>query len=102
MSGSAMTRLPAGVHVYKQTPVFDERTIPKGLLARHTTKPGVWARIRVLEGELAFRELEPAVLLHVLGPGRDGIVAPEAPHEVEPRGAVRFFVEFLRASDAPS
>ena len=97
-----MHELPAGLTVTKRTPVFDEATTPAGLLRDHTTKPGVWARIRVLEGELAFRELEPAVLLHVLGPGRDGIVAPEAPHEVEPRGAVRFFVEFLRASDAPS
>jgi tellurite resistance-related uncharacterized protein len=76
--------------------VFDERSVPKGLRSRHTTQPGVWARIRVLEGELAFRELEPRILLHVLAPGRDGIAAPEAPHEIEPRGPVRFFVEFLR------
>jgi tellurite resistance-related uncharacterized protein len=88
--------LPPGARVYKSTAVFDEHSVPRGLLARHTTRRGVWARIRVLEGELAFRELEPELRLHVLTPGRDGIVAPEAPHEVEPRGAVRFVVEFLR------
>ena len=33
---------------------------------------------------------------HVLGPGVEGVVEPEVPHEVEPLGPVRFFVEFLR------
>jgi tellurite resistance-related uncharacterized protein len=88
--------LPAGAHVYKQTPVFDERTIPRGLLTRHTTKPGVWARIRVLEGELALRMLEPSLALEILTPERPGVARPEQPHEVEPRGHVRFLVEFLR------
>jgi tellurite resistance-related uncharacterized protein len=92
--------LPSGVHPYKSTAVFDERSVPRGLLARHTTKPGVWARIRVLEGELTFRELEPALRVSVLAPGRDGIAAPEAPHAIELRGPVRFLVEFLRDEPA--
>ena len=33
---------------------------------------------------------------HLLSPKRIGVVEPEVPHEVEPVGAVRFFVEFLR------
>jgi len=81
---------------YRQTPVFDQSSIPAGLLRRHTTKAGVWARIHVLEGELLFRTLEPVAREEVLDPGRPGLVAPEVPHEVAPRGAVRFFVEFLR------
>ena len=28
-----------------------------------------------------------------------GIVVPEVPHNVEPQGPVRFFVEFYRAPD---
>ena len=37
---------------------------------------------------------------HVLEPGRDGIVEPQVPHEVEPLGPVRFYVEFLREESA--
>ena len=34
-----------------------------------------------------------------LAAGRPDIVVPELPHSVQPIGAVRFSVEFLRASD---
>lgn len=92
----AVTNLPPDLEAYRQTPVFDEATIPEGLLRRHTTKAGVWGRIRVLEGELLYRELEPSLREDRLVPGRDGFVAPQVPHEVEPIGRVRFYVEFLR------
>ena len=40
--------------------------------------------------------LEPEIEEHVLTPERPGVVEPEVPHEVEPSGEVRFFVEFLK------
>jgi tellurite resistance-related uncharacterized protein len=88
--------LPPDVSPYQRTREFTESTVPDGLRRRHTTKPGTWARIHVLEGSLRYRILEPAVEEHVLSPERFGVVEPEVPHEVEPLGAVRFFVEFLR------
>ena len=91
-----MKDLPDGVEAYKRTPDFTESTVPAGLLRSHHTKPGVWGVIRVLEGELLYRILEPGVEEHVLAPGVDGIVEPEVAHEVEPRGPVRFYVEFRR------
>ena len=60
----------------------------------------MWARIRVSEGRLRYRILEPALEEHVLTPETPGIVEPGVPHEVEPLGAVRFRVEFLRAPAA--
>jgi tellurite resistance-related uncharacterized protein len=81
---------------YRRTREFSESTIPDALRRRHTTKPGVWARICVVEGSLRYRILEPAREEHVLSPEQPGIVEPEVPHEVEPLGRVRFFVEFLR------
>ena len=71
-------------------------TVPKGLLRSHSTAAGVWGRICVLEGELLYRELEPERRETLLGPGLDGVVVPQQRHEVEPRGRVRFYVEFLR------
>jgi tellurite resistance-related uncharacterized protein len=88
--------LPASVTAYKRTAEFDESSVPAGLLRSHSTAAGVWGRICVLEGELRYRELEPERRETVLRPGRDGIVAPQQRHEVEPQGAVRFYVEFLR------
>lgn len=90
-----MRSLPGHVQVYHRTPDFDQNTIPAGLLREHTTKAGVWARIVVLEGELAFRSVARQLNV-VLDNTRPGIVEPEVSHEVEPLGPVRFYVEFLK------
>lgn len=91
-----MKTWPDSVAPYDRTRVFTEATVPAGLLRAHTTKAGVWGRIVVLEGALLYRVLEPKSAETLLEPGLDGIVEPEVRHEVEPRGPVRFFVEFGR------
>lgn len=93
---SGLKPLPGDVLPYSRTPEFSETTVPEALRARHDTKAGVWGRIHVLEGRLRYRILEPQPEEHVLAPDRPGVVEPQVPHEVEPLGAVRFFVEFLR------
>lgn len=92
-----MKTLPLNVVPYQRTREFSETTTPGALRRRHTTKPGVWGRIRVLEGSLRYRILEPHLEEYVLSPEVSGVVEPQVPHEVEPLGKVRFFVEFLRA-----
>ena len=94
-----MKSLPTNVVAYQQTKAFTATTTPKALTRQHDTKAGVWGRIHVVEGTLLYRILEPEVEEHILIPGRDGIVEPQVPHEVEPTEGVRFYVEFLRASD---
>ena len=94
-----MKSLPENAVAYQSTKEFTQTTVPAGLLRRHNTKAGTWGRIHVLEGELLYRILEPAVEESILAPGHDGVVEPEVFHEVEPQGAVRFFVEFLRLSE---
>ena len=85
-----MQQLPPSVAAYKRTREFDQGTIPAGLLRSHSTAAGVWGCIRVLEGELLYRILEPEPSELLLRPGTNGIVAPEVEHEVEARGRVRF------------
>jgi tellurite resistance-related uncharacterized protein len=97
MTGSAP--LPPGLAADRRTPVFTEETIPAGLRRRHRTRPGVWALITVLEGKLRFRRLDPIAEM-LLSPGTPGLVSPEQPHDVDPDGPVRFFVEFYRAGSA--
>lgn len=94
-----MKSLPANVAAYQRTKEFTASSVPAALTRQHDTKAGVWGRICVLEGTLLYRILEPTVEEHVLSPGLDGIVEPRVPHEVEPTPGVRFYVEFLRASD---
>lgn len=77
----------------RRTPTFTQDTVPAGLLRDHTTKPDVWGRIVVEQGELEY---------HVDGrgwrlvPGVVGGVPPGVPHAVRPVGDVSFYVEFLR------
>ncbi len=85
--------LPGDVIPYRRTPDFTEATLPAGLRRDHSTKPGVWALIHVLEGRLRYR-VPSWDYDEVLEPGRTGIVAPEVLHSVEPDGAVRMYVEF--------
>lgn len=88
--------LPDGLKPYKRTPVFDQDTLPAGLRRAHRTRPGVWALIHVIEGRLRYRVLEPFHETE-LAPGVTGVVRPGQPHEVEPLGPVRMYVEFHAA-----
>ena len=78
---------------YKRTAIFDENTLPAALRGEHRTKPGVWGVIRVLDGRLRYRVLDPVSDV-ILEPGHPGLVLPEEPHRVEPLGPMRMQVEF--------
>ena len=93
--------LPEGFAAYKRTAEFDERTMPAGLRANHSTKAGVWGVVHVLEGRLRYVVKAPIAGEHVLDAAHPGIVVPEVLHHVEPDGAVRFFVEFHRRAASP-
>lgn len=97
-----MQSLPSNVISYRRTREFSELTVPDALRRRHTTKPGVWGRICVLEGLLCYRILEPQREEHMLSDQLAGVVEPEIPHEVQPVGRVRFYVEFLRIPEERS
>lgn len=88
--------LPAGLTPYKQTPIFDQDSLPAGLRREHRTRAGVWALIHVVEGRLLYRILDPPSE-QVLTAGHPGVVNPGQPHEVAPLGPMRMFVEFHSA-----
>ncbi len=92
--------LPPGYEATRSTPVFTEATAPPGLLRLHRTAPGTWGRIRVLEGRLLYRVLDPPSECVLDSAGAPGLVEPGVPHEVAPLGPVRFRVEFYRMRGA--
>ena len=92
-------RLPEGVEAYRRTDLFDEATVPKGLLHAHSTKTGTWGLIHVVEGKLLYRVVDErrSGAERLLTPeDPPGVVEPEILHEVKPKGRVRFCVEFFR------
>ena len=91
-----MQSIPKICEPYKRTPVFDENSVPAGLLKAHQTKAGTWGKIVVVEGQLLYRIQEPEREEHLLDSEHSGIVEPEMLHEVEPVGDVTFYVEFFR------
>ncbi len=95
-----MRTIPHSAQPYQRTPEFSETSVPKGLLRDHSTKADVWGRICVLEGRLEYTiQVEP-VETHILTVNREGVVEPGVWHSVKPLGPVRFYVEFLRESEA--
>ena len=92
--------LPDDLRPYKRTAVFGAESVPVGLTSSHSTKPGVWAKIRVLAGHLRYVVAAPINRTFLLDSEHVGIIAPEVVHSVQPEGTVRFYVEFYRKPEA--
>ncbi len=91
-----MKDLPEKVHAYKKTDLFDETSIPYGLLKDHSTKANVWGKINIIEGKLLYIIQSSPPEEIELSPEKFGVVEPEVLHHVKPLGLVKFFVEFLK------
>jgi tellurite resistance-related uncharacterized protein len=90
---SPVAAIPPGLTMIRRTAFFDERTIPAALRRNHRTAPDVWGMIRVVAGRLRLKVITPPGEF-VIDPTQAGVVLPQQPHEVEPLGPVRFFIEF--------
>ncbi len=99
---AAPAALPPGCEATRSTSVFTEATVPPGLLRSHRTVPGTWGLIRVLEGRLLYRVLDPVSERVLDATGTPDLIEPGVPHEVAPLGPVRFQVEFHRMRAAPA
>lgn len=88
--------LPDDFRPYKRTAVFQAESVPAGLTSSHATKPGVWAKIQVLAGQLRYVVADPINQAFLLDSEHVGTIAPEVAHYVQPEGTVQFYVEFYR------
>lgn len=89
---------PSTLVSYKKTDIFTEDTIPAELKESHTTKGGVWALIRILEGEIQY-QLEGA-MPEILSRSNPGLVEPDLPHHFAAVGPVRFYIEYFRDANS--
>jgi tellurite resistance-related uncharacterized protein len=90
-----VAEVPEDLVVVRTTETWDERTMPAGLRRAHRVAAGRWARLHVVAGELRFTLATDAAIDRIVGAGEIQAIPPEVDHAVEPRGQVRFFVEFL-------
>ena len=87
--------MPDAVRLARTTATWDEHTVPAGLRRAHRVAPGTWGRVVVESGRLRFRASTDPPIDRELAAGQTQAIPPEIRHEVEPVGAVRFFVQFL-------
>lgn len=89
-----MKKLPDNVKPYKKTPIFNEITVPKGLLKNHNTKNGTWGLLTIEKGEIEYAIEDQEKI--VLSPNLLGVIEPEILHHIKPLGKVSFFIEFYK------
>ncbi len=88
--------LPAGLELTRTTAVFDQHTVPPGLLAAHRVAEGLWGRLVVHSGELTFVFEGEADEPRRVGAGEHVIIPPSRPHHLELTEPATFVVEFHR------
>lgn len=94
--------MPDGLELVRTTDVFDQNSVPAGLLRSHRVADGVWGRLVVHSGAVTFVfDDEPDRPIRV-GAGGAVAIPPARQHHVELDGAATFAVEFYRLPDTPT
>jgi tellurite resistance-related uncharacterized protein len=87
--------LPPDLAVVRTTPQWDEHSMPEALRRAHRVRSGVWGRLHVGRGRLRFVAHTTPVLDVVVKAGEAQPIPPDVEHAIEPKGPVRFSIEFL-------
>ncbi len=88
-----MNKLPSTVSPYKKTPIFTSGNVPTAFLNEHSTAPGTWGVLHIIEGELTFCNDETGEETLISREGRM-IIAPGKKHHLKLNGHAEFYVEF--------
>lgn len=92
--------LPDGLVHVRTTDVFDNDTVPAGLLRAHRVADGVWGRLVVHTGRLRFVFEDASDAPIEVAAGGSVVIPPARPHHLELDGPSTFAVEFHRPDDA--
>ncbi|MEM7173114.1 MAG: DUF1971 domain-containing protein [Pseudomonadota bacterium] len=93
--------LPPEVTQYKRTNSFNADTVPKGFLNEHSTRAGIWGRLVVGQGSVAFQD-QVSNERRTVNAGEFQVIVPQAVHFIEPSKDAEFFVEFYKDNGKPS
>lgn len=92
-----MNRIPDGFVLARTTEVFDNDTVPAGLLRAHRVANDVWGRLIVHSGSVGFVFEDDPGSARTVHEGGSLVIPPATLHHVELDGPVEFAVEFYRA-----
>ena len=93
-------RLPAGLEHVRTTDVFDDTTVPAGLLRAHRVADGVWGRLVVHTGTVTFVFDDAPDHPISVGAGDAIAIPPARQHHLELDHPATFAVEFHRIPTA--
>jgi tellurite resistance-related uncharacterized protein len=93
---SAPIALPPGLELVRTTRVFDEETVPAGLLGAHRIAEGVWGRLVVHTGAIGFAFEDDDTPPRHVAAGGSQVIPPGRPHHLVLEGPATFIVEFHR------
>ncbi|MEZ5227937.1 MAG: DUF1971 domain-containing protein [Acidimicrobiales bacterium] len=91
--------IPDGFVLARTTAVFDNDTVPAGLLRAHRVADGVWARLVVHTGTVGFVFEDTADEPIELVAEQAIVIPPARLHHVELSGPATFAVESHRPDD---
>ncbi|MEP5758129.1 MAG: DUF1971 domain-containing protein [Litoreibacter sp.] len=86
--------LPKDVAAYRETPVFTELSVPKGLLKDHRTAEGVWGLLTVISGTLDYIIKDRPT--ETVSASKPAVIYPGELHRVVCDAPVRFKIVFHR------
>ena len=92
--------LPGDAEAYRQTKLFTADTVPRSILAQHSTKAGTWGLIHVRAGRLQYFLEGDEEPLATVGAGETFVVLPQEVHFVRLSDDAEFLVEFHKRSGA--
>lgn len=92
--------LPPGLEHVRTTDVFDNITVPSGLLRSHRVAHGVWGRLLVHSGTIVFVVDDEADHPIAVRAGGTVAIPPGRQHHLELDEPATFAVEFHRLPSA--
>ena len=93
--------LPDGLQYVRTTDVFDDTTVPAGLLRAHRVADGVWGRLVVHTGTVTFVFDDAPDHPIVVAAGDTVAIPPGRQHHLELGRPATFAVEFHRVPASP-
>lgn len=92
--------LPEGLTHVRTTDVFDNDTVPAGLLRAHRVAEGVWGRLVVHTGQVDFVFEDTPDEPITVAADQSVVIPPQRRHHVELDGPATFAVEFHRIPES--
>jgi tellurite methyltransferase len=91
--------IPINNYKYKESPIWDNNSIPEKLLVKHNTKQDVYAKINIIKWELEYTIFSDDLAIksqEIINSSHPWIISPQQWHKITPLWDVEIFIEFYK------